>query len=127
MTSIGKNRIISVIRWTVRIVCLLIIGLFLLFFVGEGSIGELSSLSFTEISLMIFIPLLFTLGVIVSFKKELIGGVLIILSVIGFNAVDRIASGQLSGEFEFASLVIPGILFIVLWYLSNKLKKSYNV
>jgi len=115
------HMLILLIRWLARIISISFIGLLALFFIGEGNINEFMHLSTNEILLMLFVPILFTIGGIISWKRELLGGILILASVIGFNIVDIIASKRFTGEIEFAFIIVPGVLFILAGkYCNNK-------
>ncbi len=115
------NMLILLIRWLARIISISFIGLLALFFIGEGNINEFMHLSTNEILLMLFVPILFAIGGIISWKRELLGGILILASVIGFNIVDIIASKRFTGEIEFAFIIAPGVLFILAGkYCNNK-------
>ncbi len=114
------DKILLIIRWAARIISLFFVGLFLLFFIGEANVKELLNLSITEILLMIFIPLLFIVAAIISWERELLGGLLIIASVVGFNSVDILAETGFTWEIEFGFLLIPGFLFILLSYLKKR-------
>jgi ABC-type polysaccharide/polyol phosphate export permease len=113
-----KNRLVFSIRWFARLTGLAFLGLFLWFFINEG-INDAASITLTQIGLFLFVPVLFTIGLFLAFKRELLGGILIILSVIGANLVDMISSGEFPSQVEFAFLLIPGILFALLPYLAN--------
>jgi len=114
------DKILLIIRWVARIISLFFVGLFLLFFIGEANLKEFLNLSITEILLMIFIPLLFILAAIISWERELLGGILIIASVVGFNSIDILAETGFTWELEFGFLLIPGVLFILLSYLKKR-------
>lgn len=103
--SIWNDKVILIIRWVTRIISLVFAGIFLLFIIGEGNIKEFVTLSTSEIFLVIFVPLLYILGVAVSWKKELIGGIIILVSVIGFNIVEIVAGKHFSLELEFTYLL----------------------
>ena len=124
----GKNRgkAVTVVRWVTRVLGLGMVGLFILFFIGEGGFGDVAKLTSSEKVLMIFIPVVFIAGMIVTLFRELWGGIIIILSVVGFNTVNVIASKSLSGGLEFWYLLIPGIIFIVLYCVTKKKMNHSN-
>jgi hypothetical protein len=65
---------------------------------------------------------LFAAGTVVSFFSELWGGVIMLLSVIGFN----IALGCFFGsyEFEFWFFLIPALMLIIYSFLT---KRKFNI
>ncbi len=116
----NKSKLINAIRWVARILSLISIGIVLLFFIGEGSISEFAKLTIGEWILILFFPIGLMIGLFVSWWKELIGGIIAVGSIILFNIIDNILSGKLKLEFEFLVFAIPGILFILYWYLKNR-------
>jgi len=119
------NKSIKIIRWAARIFCLAFVALFLVFFIGEGGFQELPNLPYKEIILLMLIPVAFSAGAVLELKSELWGGIIIILSVIGFNAIDIASSRGFSGV-EFWYLLIPGIVFVVLACLKKKGVKEWK-
>lgn len=113
--------IIAFLRWLARITGIVFAVLLLLFLFGEGSFPELLRLDATEKLLLLFIPLLFIIGVIVAWKRELPGGILILISVLGFNIIDFFIWKQFAG-IEFGFLLIPGVLFLLVAWLAKKPK-----
>lgn len=109
-------------RWAARIISIILVGIFILFFIGEGNIDEFAKLTGIEILLMIFVPIVFTAGVVIAWRKEMLGGIVILASVLGYNLVDRINSSGFKWEIEFAFLLVPGILFI----LTSRMAKRQN-
>ncbi|MFZ7102504.1 MAG: DUF7670 domain-containing protein [Peptococcaceae bacterium] len=115
------KKVILLTRWTARLTSIGFTGLFILFLIGEGNI---SGLSIIELELFLFVPVIFILGCIIGWTRELWGGSLIFVSVIGFNVIDIIASWGFSGEIEFWFLIIPGVFFLLTFYLANSMR--YN-
>ncbi len=118
--SNAKNWPALLSRWAARLTGIAIGGLFLLFFIGEGNVSQLMQVSRVEWALIACIPILFIIGVIVAWKREIIGGVVILISVIAFNTIDMAAARTFTGNIEFAFVTIPGILFLLAAFLDRK-------
>lgn len=115
--------VLSTVRWVARLLGLGFIVLFLIFFIGEGGPGELLFLSNADKLRLTFVPLVFAVGLFVAWKRELLGGAIMLLSVLGFNLVRVIFKDDLFGQVEFAFLLIPGILLVLLPFFS---RRSHN-
>jgi hypothetical protein len=95
-------------RWGARIVGALLVGLILLFLVGEG-VPRLSSLSLNLV-LMFLAELLCLTGFVVLWRWELPGGVLALLGITAFYGLNYAASGRFPGGWVFPLFFVPGIL-----------------
>lgn len=115
-----QNMLIFIIRWIFRLASIGFAVLFIFFFIGEGAISNLADLGISEILLLVFIPLIFVIGIIVAFSREALGGIIMVLGVIGFNVVDMISSNGFSGVIEFWYLLIPGAVFIILGSITKR-------
>jgi hypothetical protein len=111
---------ILILRWITRLIGAGLVGLLLLFLIGEGDFDQMRNLGSPEKIKLLLVPLLFIIGVVISWKKELAGGIIILVSVLGFNCVEYIAGKGFSGDIELAFLLIPGILVLLLAFLSRK-------
>lgn len=116
----ATNWPVRILRWAARLSGIAIAALFLLFFIGEGNISQLMQVSAVEWALIACIPAVFIIGVVLAWKWELLGGIVILLSVVVFNAIDMIAARAFSGEVEFAFVMIPGILFLLAAFMDRK-------
>jgi hypothetical protein len=112
-----QNMLAFIIRWLARLVCIGFVVLFIVFFIGEGGLSNPAGLGTTELLLLACIPLLFVIGTVVAFFSEALGGIIIILSVIGFNAVDIAGGSAFTGSFWY--LLIPGVVFVLLARLAG--------
>lgn len=115
-----RSKLALFIHWAARLTGIAIGGLFLLFFVGEGNFSQLMQVSAVEWALIACIPMVFIIGVILAWKWEMLGGVVILASVLAFNAIDIASSKAFSGEVEFAFVLVPGILFILSAFLTRR-------
>lgn len=110
----------SVLLWAARVSALLFLIIFVVFFWGEFDSNIFSNLTAADMILLLFIPILFFAGFLITWWKPLPGGIVIILSVVGFNLASAIISGYASLDIEFWILLIPGILFIICSILDKR-------
>lgn len=101
-----------IVRWVARLSSLVIALVFIIFFIGEFHWPTLISLAPIEYVLLAFIPVIFISGTLVALKSELLGGLIMILSVIGYNIVSMIAFHTSVLELDFIFLIVPGILYV---------------
>lgn len=118
------KRILNMVRWAARILGVGFVGLFLYLFVSQGGLGEFIYLTGAEKLRLTFLPVVFTIGLAVSWKRELLGGAIMILSVIGFNLVGIASKQHFSGEMECAVVLIPGLILALLPFLSRTKSKA---
>jgi hypothetical protein len=95
--------------WLSRIVSIFSIGFILFFLVAhiiEDDFGEFLSLQ--EGVMFLFFPIGVCLGQIIAWERELIGGVITVISIGAFNLLD-------GSPYDFSmidALALPGVLFI---------------
>jgi hypothetical protein len=111
----------TVVRRIARIMGLLIVGLFLMFMVGEGFIPL--KLNGTEIAQHAVLLVALT-GMLVLWRWELLGGVMVIAGMIAFYSINIAASGRLPGGPVFPLCFVPGILALVCWWKGRNRKSS---
>jgi hypothetical protein len=109
------------IRWIARIMGLLIIGVFLLFMVGEGF--NPLKLNGTEIAQHAVLFFALT-GMVVLWRWELFGGVMVVAGMVAFYFINFAASGRLPGGPVFPLCFVPGILALVSWWMGRNRKSS---
>jgi formate hydrogenlyase subunit 3/multisubunit Na+/H+ antiporter MnhD subunit len=113
----------KVIRWTARIISLLIVSLILLFFFAHligGLINpeegfKFKSMSTRSIASFVSVGIM-TLGLLIAWKHELGGGVIVMASYLSFIALVLRALDT----WVFLICFLCGILFIVCWYSDRK-------
>jgi len=104
---------VTVVRWIARIMGLLIVGLFLLFMMGEG----LNPLRLNGIELPMSGALFLALaGMLLLWWWELLGGVMAVAGMIAFYSINFVASGRLPGGPVFPLCFVPGVLGLVCWW-----------
>jgi len=123
MTSTPSNQksLGKAIRWTARLTGVLSIGVLLLFFIGEGF--NPTKLTIKEWILFLFFPFGVMLGLLVGWKREFVGGLIAIISLALFCALETINGGFPGlAFFVFAS---PGILFLLASLISKRKAPGY--
>jgi hypothetical protein len=116
----NHSKIIFVISWIARISGILLLGLFLLFFLGEGGFNPFH---LTIIELLMTVCILIVLvGILIAWKKEGLGGAMMVGGMILFYVINFIGSGKFPGGWVFQILFVPGILFLICWFVT-KVKK----
>jgi len=109
----NAEKMISVLRWTTRILSILIALLFLVFFIGETDFTKPLSLSAGEVFMILSIPVLLIAGIIVAWNREILGGIIIIIAVFCFNIAAMISEKHFTFELEFGLFLFLGLMFII--------------
>jgi hypothetical protein len=114
-----KDRLSLWSRWGARTLGLALILLVLLFFIGEGLLGgempNLLTMSLTENFLLLAL-LMTLLGIAVAWRWEGIGGLLVVGSVLLFEAINAIASGYWRIGVLDPLFMLVGLLFLWDWW-----------
>lgn len=118
-----KHKRIQILRWIARAVGLVFVGTLFLFFIGEKIWDKMNTLTWLDILLLLCI-LFFMIGVFLGFWRELWGGIVIIASIFAFNIIDIIAAASFEWQFQLWFLLIPGILYLINYFLSLKKQKN---
>jgi len=108
------NPLLTAVRWTARISSILVIGVFLLMFFGEGF--DPAKVKPNEWLMLLFGPFGLMLGMILGWWKEGLGGAITIVSFLGAMLVGDYSG---SGATNMAICAAPGFLFLFAWFLSN--------
>ncbi len=104
-----------IVRWLARFLSAIIALIILIIFIGEVAGSESltpPNLSFIEIVMGLFFFITW-LGLIVGWKKEKLGGWMIILGMAAFYALQFLDSGSFPSGLFFLYMLIPGILYLV--------------
>lgn len=111
------------VRWFARATSVLSIGLLLLFIIGEGS-GPRAVASREWIGLLFF-PFGVVVGMLVAWKRELLGSLLSIASLVCFYIVyGFILNGRLPGAWAFAAFTSPAFFFLLTWLTERTMKRN---
>jgi len=102
----------TTLRWISRILGLLLVGLFAVFAIGQGF--NPFQLGGSEIALM-SVLLVALSGMLVAWRRELLGGVMVIAGMVAFYSINFGVSGHWPGQWVFPLCFVPGILAILSW------------
>jgi hypothetical protein len=114
---------LSVLRWSARVLSILVIGVVLLFAFGEGL--NLSHFSVRELILFAFFPVGVCLGMALAWRWEGLGGGIIIASLASFYLVHRLTSSAFPRGLAFVAMAAPGFLFFLYWLRTLPTAKSH--
>jgi hypothetical protein len=99
------------VRWAARVTGLLLIGLVVVIAIGEGGPPDVFrqpspvQLEFAALGLML-------LGLVVGWVREGLGGLLVLLGLAAFNAVELAVNGR-PARGAFPLFAVPGVLFLL--------------
>ncbi len=101
----------NIIRCVARVLSIVSIGILLLFFIGEGF--NPMQLSVRDCILFLFFPLGITIGMILAWRWEMLGGIIAFVSLLSFYASHFIMSNKFPPGPYFLIFSLPGILFML--------------
>lgn len=113
-----NNVVLRVIRWIARILAALIAAIIAFMFVGNAAadgIGPLIKLTLRETLMMAAFVAVF-LGLILGWKREKVGGWLVVVGMVLFYLFDFAFSGTFPRGGFFPLIALPGLLFILVGY-----------
>jgi hypothetical protein len=120
---VQRQRVLTlVIRWTARIWSIASLGLILAFYIGEGFNPALFKP--IEWLLHLFFPVGISVGMILAWWKESIGGSLTVGSLIMFYLIHFATTNKFPRGWAWLVFAAPGFLFLLYWYLMRKASKS---
>ena len=113
------------IRWAARLIGLLALGLFVAFVIMSGP-SVFASISLTSLQgLPLLIALLLALGgVLVAWRRELVGGIMTIVgsaAIIGLVCLGSGADMFLCSLFFTLPLLVAGVLYLAAGYRSREM------
>lgn len=108
------NPLLTTVRWTARIASILVIGVFLLMFFGEGF--DPAKVKPNEWVMLLFGPFGLMLGMILGWWKEGLGGA---ITIVCFFITLSIGNYSGAGGRYMLICASPGFLFLFAWLLSN--------
>ena len=116
-----RNKVAITIKWIARIWSILSLAFLLLFFGAHifSSIGD-ATFAFKDVLQFVFFPIGLTIGLIIAWEREGLGGIIAIAGIIGFHLQMLVTGGNPDFGLFFELLAAPGILFILYWILSRK-------
>ncbi len=107
---------IRIVRWIARIWSIASIGLILLFIIGEG----INPTAPSEWLGLLFFPFGISLGMLLAWRKEGLGGIIAAGSILIFYGVHLATAGRFPKGWAWLAFAAPGFLFLLSWYLSRK-------
>ena len=103
------GRLVRLIRWTARISSIASVGLLLAFVMGEG----ISPTTQAERLGLLFFPLGVCVGMLIGWRKERLGGLITVGSLVFFYIVSISMTGELPKGWAWLAFAAPGFLFLV--------------
>lgn len=111
-----RQRWVLALRWTARIWSVASVALLVGFVVGEG----LNPTGLNEWLGVLFFPIGISVGMIVAWWKEAIGGSITVGSLLAFYAVHVATAGTLPKGWAWWAFAAPGFLFLLLSYAARR-------
>ncbi len=110
----ANNRLLLVYRWVARISSIIFIGVLLLMFLGEGF--DPAKVTSREWVSLAFFPFGVSVGMIIAWWKEGLGGAITVAS-----AIAEFIVGDMSGRGGAYMLFCasPGFVFLLCWVISR--------
>lgn len=110
--------IVSSIRWIARVMGFCVVGLVVVFFIGEGGFNPLRATRHE--SLQMLSVLLTCAGLLAAWRWELFGGGLAVGGMLLFYVLDFAAQGHFPRGWVFGAIGLNGMLFILAWLISTR-------
>jgi len=108
---VSSSPLYRVVRWSARVTSLLLFGLVVVIVIGQGGPPNIFhqptpvQLEFVALGLML-------LGLVIGWVREGLGGLLVLLGLATFNAVELAVNGR-PALGAFPLFVVPGGLFLL--------------
>jgi hypothetical protein len=99
-----------VLRWAARIAGVAMFGMFMAFAIGEG-FPPLWKQPLAVQLIFVGWALIF-LGYVIGWRRQALGGALVVLALIAMNLVELVAQGNLLGPW-FLLWLVPGALYLI--------------
>lgn len=117
-----QERIKRILLFKLRMVSKLGSAAFILFFavMFTGEAESIKGFQFPDPLLLACMPLLFSAGLILSFFRELPGGILMMLSIVMFNIIAVVQEGYSYWEPDFLLLFAAGAVIAGLGFYSQR-------
>jgi len=116
LSQFDEKRIINLLRWLTRILGILLIFVIVLFAVGEGLPNPLALTVNEQLGFVALIIML--AGLILAWKFEGMGGLLVIIGYIFFCIIER----QILRQGVFFIFPVVGLSFLLCWWRTRKAK-----
>ncbi len=109
------QRFVIIISYITRGISILLIGIFFILLFSPGGHFNHPHVESLDYLLLLFIPLLYGFGAFYSFKNELVSGIVIFISFVGFNTVIYLIDQTTTVSLQYTFLLIPSILFVTMY------------
>jgi hypothetical protein len=119
LPPVTPSRLETGVRWLARLLTVLVVGLVLLIFVGEGF--NPLDLKGVEVVQMIFFWTA-CIGMVLAWRWQVIGGAISLGAMMLFITVEFVVTGRLPGGF-FYLMLLPGLLF----WMDAFLRRSMSI
>jgi hypothetical protein len=114
----GSDKCITILRWTGRVWSLASVALLLAFIIGEGV--AFSKFRPNELLMFLLFPVGISVGMILAWWKEGLGGAVTIGSLLAFYLVSLMTSGRFPKGWAWFVFAAPGLLFLLSFWLSRR-------
>jgi hypothetical protein len=114
--NVTQHLCTQIIRWTARIWSIASLGLILLFVIGEGINPTMTR----EWVGLIFFPLGISIGMILAWWREALGGIITVGSLLIFYVIHFATAGGFPKGWAWLVFAAPGFLFLIASWLSRK-------
>jgi hypothetical protein len=118
-TDTGSRWVLA-LRWTARVWSAASVALVLGFIVGEG----FNPSGLNEWLGVLFFPIGISIGMILAWWKEALGGSITVGSLLAFYVVHVATAGTLPRGWAWLVFAAPGFMFILLAYVSRRPKTA---
>ena len=115
----ASTRWVKTFRWTARIIGILAIAVFLVFFIADCIKKGTIAIESDRILMTVFMFLAF-IGLIISWKREGIGGVVALIGMIGFNIFAPPSLAEAAIFLMTGLYGLPALLFVFCWWQTKK-------
>ena len=110
-------------RWIARVLGVLLLLLAVAIAVGEAVAGSSTSQSLTTREVLMMIAFVVALsGLMVGWRRETIGGALVLSGLACFYLLNYVYTGRVITGWVFIALAIPGALFLVAAWQGRSIK-----
>lgn len=111
-----RGGLTRLVRWTARVWSIASLSLLLLLVIGEG----INPTTRTEWLGLLFFPLGISIGMILGWWREGIGGSITVGSLLVFYVIHFATARTLPKGWGWLTIAAPGFLFLLCWYRSRK-------
>jgi hypothetical protein len=109
---------VSSIRWIARVMGVCVVGLVVVFFIGEGGFNPLRATRHE--SLQMLSVMITCAGLVAAWRWELFGGAMAVGGMLLFYALDFAANGHFPRGWVFGAIGLNGLLFILARLISTR-------